>query len=304
MSETANPPGAEEKVIKKSKVQQIQDLPVPEKIELAKTGSREERLILLRDSNKQVREAVLDNSRITEVEIAAIASSPNVPNELVDKIIANLDWMKNYQVMLALVNNPRTPPSLALKLVDRLRHKDLKQLAESKKLSEELVAAAKRSAAKLEAGRPDPSLEKKPTEEKKTKSRYQEIKDMSVPEKIQLAMAGDKEARNILIKDTNKQVQEAVLSSPRITEMEIAAVANSRNVGDDMLRKISMNREWMKNYQVRVALVNNPKTPLTIGLKIVGTLMMTDLKRLAKSKGVSNVLVGAAQRILIKKGHK
>ncbi|MGD8776187.1 MAG: hypothetical protein PVH57_09010 [Syntrophobacterales bacterium] len=304
MSETANPPGAEEKDIRKSKVQQIQDLPVPEKIELAKTGSREERLILIRDGNKEVREAVLDNARITEVEIAAIASSPNVPNELLDKIIANLDWMKNYQVMLALVNNPRTPPSLALKLVDRLRHKDLKQLAESKNLFEELVAAAKRSAAKLEAGRPDPLSEKTPREEKKTKSRYQEIKDMSVPEKIQLAMTGDKEARNILIKDSNKQVQEAVLNSPRITEMEIAAVANSRNVGDELLRKISMNRDWMKNYQVRVALVNNPKTPLTIGLKIVGTLMMADLKRLAKSKGVSNVLVGAAQRIVIKKGHK
>jgi hypothetical protein len=304
VSETANPPEAEEKEIRKSKLKQIKDLPVPEKIELAKTGNREERLTLIRDGNKQVREAVLDNARITEVEIAAIASSPNVPDELLDKIIANLDWMKNYQVSLALVNNPKTPPSFALKLLDRLRHKDLKQLAESKNLPEELVAAAKRSAAQLAASRPDPSKEKKPPEEKKAKSRYQEIQDMSVPEKVQLAMAGDKEARNILIKDTNKQVQEAVLNSPRITEMEVTAVANSRNVGDELLRKISMNRDWMKNYQIRVALVNNPKTPLTISLKIVGTLMMADLKRLAKSKGVSNVLVGAAQRIVIKKGHK
>ena len=116
--------------------------------------------------------------------------------------------------------------------------------------------------------------------------------------------AGDKEARNILVKDSNRQVQEAVLDSPRITEPEIVAIANSRNVGDEILRKIAINREWMKNYQVRLGLVNNPKTPLTIGLKILGTLMISDLKRLSKSKSVSSVLTSAAARALTKKGVK
>jgi hypothetical protein len=115
-------------------------------------------------------------------------------------------------------------------------------------------------------------------------------------------MSGDKEARSILIKDSNKQIQDAVLNSPRITEPEIVAVANSRNVGEEILRRIAANREWMKNYQVRLGLANNPKTPLTIGLRIVGTLMVSDLKKLSKSKSVSSVLTGAAGRALIKKG--
>jgi hypothetical protein len=117
-------------------------------------------------------------------------------------------------------------------------------------------------------------------------------------------MSGDKEARSILIKDSNKQIQEAVLDSPRITEQEIVAIANSRNVGEELLRKIATNRDWMKNYQVRLALTNNPKTPLTIGLRLIGTLMISDLKRLSKSKGVSSVLTAAANRALIKKGIK
>ncbi|MFP3870053.1 MAG: hypothetical protein ACLFVT_04120 [Syntrophobacteria bacterium] len=145
----------------------------------------------------------------------------------------------------------------------------------------------------------------KPTEgkeEKSIRSRFQEIQQLTVPEKIKLAMTGDKEARSILIKDSNKQVQEAALDNPRITEMEIVGVANSRTASDELLRKIVNNRQWMKNYQVRLGLVNNPKTPLSVALKLTGSLMTADLKRLAKSKGVSNVLATAAQRLLTRKG--
>ena len=166
-------------------------------------------------------------------------------------------------------------------------------------LPEELVVAAERTIAQRA-----PTTPQQEKEEKRAKSRYQEIQDLPVPEKVKLAMSGDKEARSILIKDSNKQIQEAVLDSPRITEPEIVAIANSRNVGEELLRKIASNRDWMKNYQVRIGLANNPKTPLTIGLRIIGTLMISDLKRLSKSKGVSSVLSAAANRYLIKKGVK
>ena len=127
---------------------------------------------------------------------------------------------------------------------------------------------------------------------------------MPVPDKIKLAKTGDKEARTILLKDSNKQVQEAVLDNPRISDTEIVAVANSRNMPEEILRKVAVNRQWMKNYQVRLALANNPKTPLPMGLKIIGTLLIADLKRLSKNKGVSSVLSAAAQRFVLRKGAK
>jgi hypothetical protein len=139
-------------------------------------------------------------------------------------------------------------------------------------------------------------------QEKRTRSRYQEIQELPVPEKVKLALTGDKEARSILMKDSNKQVQQSVMENPRITEMEVLAVANSRTVSDELLRKIADNRQWLKNYQIRVGLVNNPKTPLPIALKLVNTLIGGDLKNLAKSKSVSTVLTQTANRILLKKG--
>jgi len=299
MDETGKPAATDKVHLSKSRIQQILALPVSEKIELAQTGSRELRALLARDSNSQVQEAVINSPRITEVEIVAIARSAKIGSALLSKIAAKREWLKNYQVRLALVSNPKTPLPLALKLVTTLRDADLTGLAKSKVLAEELVVATERTMAQRA-----PATPQQEKEEKRAKSRYQEIQDLPVPEKVKLAMSGDKEARSILIKDSNKQIQEAVLDSPRITEPEIVAIANSRSVGEELLRKIAGNRDWMKNYQVRIGLANNPKTPLTIGLRIIGTLMISDLKRLSKSKGVSSVLSAAANRFLIKKGVK
>jgi len=297
MDETEKPAASDTIHLSQSRIQQILALPVSEKIKLAETGSRELRALLLKDGNSEVQDAVINNSRITEVEIVAFARSAKISSSLLSKIAANRDWLKNYQLRLALVNNPQTPLPLALKLITTLRDSDLTNLVKSKVLPEEVVVAAEKTIAQR-----TPATPQQEKEEKRAKSRYQEIQDLAVPEKVKLAMSGDKEARSILIKDSNKQIQVAVLDSPRITEPEIVSIANSRNVGEDILRKIASNRDWMKNYQIRLGLVNNPKTPLTIGLRIISTLMMSDLKRLAKSKGVSSVLTAAANRYLIKKG--
>ena len=304
MSESEKPEAAEGAQSGRTRLQRVQSLPVSKKVELARTANREVRTILLKDDNKQVQRAVLDSPRITESEIIAVAESRNLGDDVLSKIATNLEWLKNYQVRLALVNNPKTPLFIALKLVPTLRDGDLKHLLKNEEVLEELVVAAERVTSERASRHRTPRTQQADKADSKSKSRFQEISDLPVPDKVKLAMTGDKEARTILLRDSNKQVQEAVLNSPRITEGEVAAVANSRNVSDELLRKIASSRDWMKNYQIRLGLVNNPKTPLPIGLKIVGTMMILDLKRLSKNKGVSNVLCSAAHRILIKKGVK
>ncbi len=118
---------------------------------------------------------------------------------------------------------------------------------------------------------------------------------MTVSEKLDLARKASKEARTILMRDSNKLVQLAVVNSPKITESEIISIAANRQVTEDVLREIGMNREWLRNYQVRLALVNNPKTPLSIAMAQVTYLNQRDLGLLAKSKGVPRPLVIAAE---------
>ena len=128
-----------------------------------------------------------------------------------------------------------------------------------------------------------------------TRSLFQKIQTMTVSEKLDLARKASKEARSILIRDSNKLIQLAVVNSPKITESEIIAIASNKQVNDEVLKEIAMNREWLRNYQIRLALVNNPKTPLSIAMAQVSYLNQRDLGVLAKSKGVPRPIVIAAQ---------
>jgi len=121
---------------------------------------------------------------------------------------------------------------------------------------------------------------------------------MNVSEKLDFARKCSKEARIILIRDANKLVQMAVITSPKMTDSEVLAIANNRQVNEDVLRFIADRREWMKNYQVKAALVNNPKTPLPLALKLISALNQKDLSLIAKSKAVPRALVIAVQRRL------
>lgn len=135
-----------------------------------------------------------------------------------------------------------------------------------------------------------------------TTNLYALIQQMSIFQKVKLARLGNKEARGLLIRDRNKIVAVAAISSPKVTDNEIAIFAKSRNVSDEVLRMISTNRNWTRNYQVKLALVSNPKCPQTAAMKFLHFLQDTDLRHLMKSKDVPQVISTHARRILAKKG--
>lgn len=133
------------------------------------------------------------------------------------------------------------------------------------------------------------------------KSKYQLSQTMGVAEKIKIAQTGDKEWRTILIKDSNKLVSGTVIRNPRVTEAEVLSIAKSSIQNDDILRVICANKEWVKNYQIRKALVENHKTPLPNALRYLSTLTEKDLAHLAKSKNISSVLSTQARKLLMSK---
>ncbi len=133
---------------------------------------------------------------------------------------------------------------------------------------------------------------------------YRLIQQLSVAEKIKLALTGNKQARELLLKDRNKIIVASVLKNPRITDEEVIKIANSRDVSQEILRQVASRKEWLKNYNVKVGLVRNPKTPLSIALKLLDHLYEKDLRTVAKSKNVSAVLMNAALRKLDAKARR
>jgi hypothetical protein len=132
-------------------------------------------------------------------------------------------------------------------------------------------------------------------EESKKLNITQRIMKMSVSEKVKLATLGNKEARNILLRDANKLVQEAAVTSPRVTESEIFVLANSRTASADVLRHIYQDRDYTKIYAIKIALVKNPKVPLPTALKFLPTLKEKDIKDLARDRNVPHTIQAQAK---------
>jgi hypothetical protein len=152
---------------------------------------------------------------------------------------------------------------------------------------------------------PGELLEEKPGTVASTglpQSLYAQILGMGAQEKIKLALRGNRDARSILIRDGAKMIRRFVLQNPRITDGEVVAVARNRSSDEELIRIIADKREWIRNPQVKLALVTNPKTPLDIALKQVQGLGERDLRQLAKSKNVSNAVAVQARRMLAAMG--
>ncbi len=122
------------------------------------------------------------------------------------------------------------------------------------------------------------------------------ISKMTVGQKIKLAYVGNKQVREILIRDSNKMVNAAVIKSGRLTDPEVAKIASNRAVNEEVLRLIAQNKEWMRAYPVKVAMVNNPKCPVGTAMGFLNHLHPKDLKQLAGNRNVSSVIFTAARK--------
>lgn len=132
-------------------------------------------------------------------------------------------------------------------------------------------------------------------------SKYKMAQIMGIAEKIKMALSGDKEWRAILVKDANKLVSGSVIKNPRITEAEVLALVKSGVQNDEIMRLICSNKEWIKNYKIRKALVENPRTPVQNALRYLSSLGDKDIAGYAKSKNISSVISTQAKRLLLNK---
>jgi hypothetical protein len=141
-------------------------------------------------------------------------------------------------------------------------------------------------------------------EKEPVKSLSYEISQMTISQKIRMAMLGDTAARAILVRDPNRLVSSAAIKSPKIQENEIVRIAASRNVSEDVLRIIATSQEWAKSYQIKLNLVQNPRTPFTFASKLILHMRESELKALAKSKNVSGAVATAAKHQLQRRNPK
>jgi hypothetical protein len=128
----------------------------------------------------------------------------------------------------------------------------------------------------------------------------QKLQKMSFTQRLKAAVKGSKEMRMVLVRDTNKMIAAAVMSSPKMTDQEVEAIAGMASVSEDVLRMISNNRGWMKNYKVALRLVKNPKTPIAVSMNLLARIMERDMVGLSTDRNVPEQLrIAARKKVLI-----
>jgi len=131
--QAADDKAAEERM---SPLQKISRMKVGERIQLAMKGTKEDRFILIRDGAKLVSSAVLESSKVTEQEVEMFAAMKNVQESVLRGIAGKRKFIKQYNIVRALVNNPRCPLDVQMNLAKNLMNQDLKTLSMNKNVSE------------------------------------------------------------------------------------------------------------------------------------------------------------------------
>jgi hypothetical protein len=200
-----------------------------------------------------------------------------------------------------LASIPR--PSLEAFLARSDVSSDMRQFFGSRGISPGPVAAAEDAPLVDVAGTEPPGVQEEFAEGAEPRaSTVQKIAALNVAQRMTVAMKGTREERAILIRDPNKIVAAAVLSSPKLNDTEVEAIAKMANVSEDVLRTIALSRAWTKSYAIVHALVRNPKTPVAMSMNFLPRLVDKDLRSLSTNRNVPEVLrVTARKKVVLDK---
>ncbi len=124
--------------------QKIMGMNIAQKIRLATVGSREAIKILIRDPNKLVHMAAIQSPRLKLGDIKRLSSNKSLPDGVINYMAKNREWTSDYEVLVNLSMNPKTPLSEVTGFLKHLRVNDLRQLSRNRNVSHQVSRMAKR----------------------------------------------------------------------------------------------------------------------------------------------------------------
>src|SRR5271155_3496015 len=230
---------------------------------LAATG--EELAALVHHPDAGVLLAVLDNPALDEAQLCMILERKNLPGEILEEVARRKPLLKSYRVKRGLAFHPRTPRLVTLRLLRDLYLMDLVQLTLLPGIPTEL----KRNAEDQLVAR---------------------LPQLPLGQKITLARRGPARLAGALLAEGHAQIVSIVLDNAYLTEAQVLRVLSREKLPPVVVRTISLHRKWSISYNVRLALVRHPSSPLATVLAYLPELTVSDLRELASPGIVSESL--------------
>jgi hypothetical protein len=260
-------------------------------------------------------EALIRNRAVPDDVIAELARHADARVQEVI-VINQARILRAPEILDALLENPNLSGDArrrALETKEEFFEKrarlQLQEEAEEEELLDvplDAIADLLEKAAEVESepsAAPVPLMDSERTDPKK-QSLWARVSFMTIAEKVKLAFRGDRTARMLLVRDRNRLVCAGVMRNPRMTEQEAEQIAGMRNVEEEVLRLVGMRRDWMSKYNIMLALLRNPKTPVGVVLPLINRLTLRDLKGLKDDKGVQHVVRDLARKAYLMRTKK
>ena len=226
-------------------------------VERARIASGDELNALIYHAAPAVLLALLDNPEFDETKVTLLLSRKDLPTEILEEIGARKALLKSYSVKKALLLHPRTPRLIGLRQLKELYLMDLVQFALS----------------------PGSSAELKRYAEEQIVAR---LPQMPLGQKITLARRGPSRVAGALVAEGHPQVMPIALENPFLTEAQVLKALAREKIHVAVIQAMANHRKWSQCYNVRLAIVRNSSTPISIVLGFLPLLTVSDLRVLAE----------------------
>lgn len=233
--------------------------------ERALVASAEELTALLHNPDTGVLLAVLDNPALDETQLCILLERKNLASEILEEIARRKPLLKAYRVKRGLAFHPRAPRLVTLRLLRDLYLMDLVQLTLSPSVPTELKLHAE-----------DHLIARLP--------------QLPLGQKITLARRGPARLGGALLAEGHAQLVSIVLDNPYLTEAQVLKALSREKLPPAVVQTLAHHRKWSLCYNVRLALVRNPASPLSAVLAFLPELTVSDLRELASPGIVSESL--------------
>jgi hypothetical protein len=224
-------------------------------------------------STAEAAEALLEHPDAEEAHVLGTLRKRNLAGSVIEAVARHERWGSRYSVRAAVVNHPKTPKTLALRLLNFLFWKELLRVTGNFRLSMPIRIAAERRLLEL-------------------------VPKLELGEKITMARRAPLSIVQAFVKEPNARVIDALLVNPRLREGEVQALAESPDTRPEILRVVAQSSRWASRDPVRLALVKNVHTPVHAALRLLVQIPKERLARLVSRHELPRVLLLRAERIL------
>ncbi len=235
---------------------------ISHRAEQARSAAREELLALVHDPSEEVLAALLSNPQFDEPHLLILLERKDLPRSILATVARRKDWMRSYPVKLGVVSHPHTARLLAISLIRQLYLFDLARVS----LLPSVPAELRRLAEEQILGR---------------------LSQLPLGQKFTLARRGSARVAAALLAEGFEPVIPLALDNAFLNEAQVLHVLSRTELSPGVVEAVSRHRKWSSLYNVRMALVRHPMTPLARLLAFLPDLTLRDLVELSATGTLS-----------------